>query len=340
MTDEAEKAPPRVQTIIVNYKTADLVIGHFDTLAREYASLPGSSVVIVDNASPGGEDAAKLQAFAAQPELRNWVKVVASPGNLGFARGNNLAIAEAIAGPRPPDYFFLLNPDAYLRPGALCGLLDFMEKTPEAGIAGPRLESESGEAHSSAFRFFSPAGEFEDAARTGIISQLLSRWRVAAPPTDETRPTDWICGAAMLVRREVFEDVGLFDGEYFLYFEETDFMLQAARKGWRTWYAPSYRVVHMMGRSSGVVNGKLATRLAPDYWYQSRAYYFRKNHGRAYALAADLAWMAGALLYYARSKVAGVKDPALWATIKRFAKSQFGGGLEPEIEGARGRSSR
>jgi N-acetylglucosaminyl-diphospho-decaprenol L-rhamnosyltransferase len=329
MTDETKKTPPRILTVIVNYRTADLVIEHFDSLAKEYSSLPGSSVVIVDNASPGGADAPRLQAFAARPELKGWVKVIASPENLGFAQGNNLAIVEALAGPQLPDYVFLLNPDAHLRPGALLGLLDFMEKTPEAGIAGPRLESESGEPHSSAFRFFSIAGEFEDAARTGIISRLLSRWRVAPPPTDETRPTDWICGAAVLIRREVFEEVGLFDGEYFLYYEETDFMLQAARKGWRTWYAPSNRVVHMMGRSSGVINGKLATRLAPDYWYQSRAYYFRKNHGRTYAFAADLAWMAGALLYYARSKVTGAKDPALWTSIRRFAKSQFGGGLEP-----------
>lgn len=330
MSDSINKTPPRILTVIVNYRTADLVIEHFQTLADEYRSLPGSTVVIVDNASPGGADAPKLEAFAARPEFRDWVSVIASPDNLGFAKGNNLAIEAALKGPNPPDYVFLLNPDAYLRPGALGALIDFMDANPDAGLVGPRLESEDGSPHVSAFRFFTIASEFEGAARTGFVSRLLDRWRVAPPVTDEVGTADWICGAAALIRREVFEDAGLFDGEYFLYYEETDFMLQALRKGWRTWYLPTARVVHIMGRSSGVVNGKLETRLTPDYWYESRGYYFRKNHGGLYAFAADLSWMAGALLYYARSILTGPRDPSLWASIRRFAKSQFGGGLEPE----------
>ena len=323
---------PRILTVIVNYGTADLVISNFASLIRELADFPNSKTVIVDNASPG-TDGARLVDFASRPEWRDRVTVIKSDENLGFAKGNNLAIRAALAGEEPPDYVFLLNPDAYLLPNALSGLVAFMEAHPQAGIAGPRLESEDGAQRCSAFRFFSVASEFESAAKTGVFSKLLGPWRVAPPPAEKEQPADWICGAAALIRREVFEDAGLFDENYFLYYEETDFMRQALKAGWRTWYVPSLRAVHLEGQSSGVVEGKLKTRLAPDYWYQSRAYYFRKNHGRFYAFLADVAWLAGASFYYLRKVLTGARDPALGAAIKRFVKNQFGGGLSPATHG-------
>ncbi|MBI1366209.1 MAG: glycosyltransferase [Alphaproteobacteria bacterium] len=335
MAEAGKERAPRILTVIVNYRTADLVAAHFNALVEERRELPGLSVAIVDNASPG-EDFKKLQALAAREDLRDWVEVIASPKNGGFAFGNNLAIRPALRRPAPPDYVFLLNPDAYPRPGGLSTLVKFLERNPRLGIAGPRLEDADGTPQSSAFRFFSIAGEFETAARTGLISRLLSGARVAPPPSDRTERADWICGAAVLIRRNVFDAIGLFDEDYFLYFEETDFMLRAARAGWQTWIAPKARVVHLRGQSSGGdVPGLPANGPAPAYWYHSRAHYFRKNKGALYARAADAAWLAGALLYSARARLFGDGDAAYWAAVRRFAKSQFGGGLPAEPGRAR-----
>ncbi len=102
-----------------------------------------------------------------------------------------------------------------------------------------------------------------------------------------------------MIRREVFEAVGLLDEAYFMYFEEVDFCLRAARAGWRCWYVPASRVVHLVGQSSGVTDPRLRKR-RPAYWFESRRRYFVKNHGAVVAMLADAAWAAGFAVWRVR----------------------------------------
>ena len=109
--------------------------------------------------------------------------------------------------------------------------------------------------------------------------ELLERYRVPPPPRNKAHRTDWVNGASMMIRREVFETVGLMDEEYFLYFEETDFCRRVVRAGWPIWHVPASRVVHLEGQSTGVTGADLAKKPRPKYWFDSRARYFRKNLG-------------------------------------------------------------
>src|SRR5207302_1812966 len=84
-----------------------------------------------------------------------------------------------------------------------------------------------------AFRFHSIVGEFERAIRIGLVTRLLSRWMISPPVPASAGPCDWVAGASMIIRREVFERVGLMDEKYFMYFEEVDFCLAANRAVWR-----------------------------------------------------------------------------------------------------------
>lgn len=104
----------------------------------------------------------------------------------------------------------------------------------------------------------------------------------------------------MIVRREVFESVGLLDEKYFMYFEEVDFCLAANRSGWPCWYVPASRVVHLVGQSSGVTDTKRPPKRLPKYWFDSRRRYFLKNHGWLYAAIADAAWVVGFSLWRLR----------------------------------------
>lgn len=315
---------PRIAVVIVNYRTADMVIAHFGALKRECEAFLGAAVYIVDNASPGG-DGAKLKAFSEGEPL---IRFIQSPENGGFGAGNNIALREILSAAEPFDYVLLLNPDAYPRPGALAALADFMARKPEAGVAGPRLEHEDGAPQVSAFRYFSAMSELDWSARTGFVSRLLKRWDVAPPHRDEERAVDWLSGAALFIRREVFEAVGLFDETYFLYYEETDLMLRARRAGWPCWFIPAARAVHHQGKSLEAARGPGAPRIAPEYWYRSRAHYFRKNHGAFYAFLADAAWMAGSLFYLARLALSGGDKGAQIASIRRFARGGFGDGAQ------------
>src|SRR5690606_33467105 len=141
-----------------------------------------------------------------------------------------------------------------------------MDEHPDVGLAGSRIENPDGTPRRSAFRFHSLAGEFEKAMRWGVVSKLLSRWIVAPPVQENAHPTDWVSGACMIVRRQVLEQVGLLDEHYFLYYEEQDLALRAARAGWTCWYVPASRVVHLVGQSSGVTGAQRTQKRTPRYW--------------------------------------------------------------------------
>jgi GT2 family glycosyltransferase len=288
-----------VRIVIVNYRTPALVIDCLRSLEAEVRAEGDCQVVVVENASGDGS-AEKIGEAIRAEGWDGWAVVLPVERNLGFAGGNNAALRPILAAPQPPDYVLLLNPDTVVRPGAVRALIDFMERHPDVGIAGSRLEDPDGTPQRSAFRFPSVASEFEGGVRFGFISRLLHRYLIAPPVQDQPHPTDWVAGASMIVRHAVFDAIGLMDEAYFLYFEEVDFCLRACRGGWPCWYVPASHVVHLVGQSSGVTDTKRPARRVPRYWFESRRRYFQKHHGRFYALLADLAWALGFALWRLR----------------------------------------
>jgi len=194
----------------------------------------------------------------------------------------------------------VLNSDAFPAPDAIARLLAALQADPGAGFAGSFIHGQDGAPHLTTFRFPSLASEVEGAARSGPISRLLAHRAVPLPTPAATQAVDWLAGASLMMRRDVLDAIGLFDETFFLYFEETDLCLRAARAGWRTLFVPDSRVAHIGSVSTGM---KTWDRV-PGYWFASRRHYFTKNHGRAYALAATLAHVAGGTLHRLRCALA------------------------------------
>jgi N-acetylglucosaminyl-diphospho-decaprenol L-rhamnosyltransferase len=300
----SEDRRTRVLVVTVNYRTAELVLKSLEKLAAETTSDLIVQVAVVDNdSSDGSLDV--LKAVLSRPGWNDWVTLIESPTNGGFSYGNNLAIRRALEMSEPPDFFFLLNPDAWILHGAIGVLVDFLKRNPNAGIAGSRLIMTNGENWPFAFRFPTPLSEFETGMQSPTIARALSRWRlVRLMSTERAQRVDWVGGASMMIRREVFSTIGLMDEQYFLYFEETDFCLQARRSGWDTWYVPESKVMHMFGQSTGqtLPTVRTAKRL-PTHWFESRRRYFTKNHGHLYACVADLCRISGLLIDQARCQI-------------------------------------
>ncbi|SRR5579883_977719 len=282
--------------VVLNYKTADLTIDCLHSLSDEVKCLSGSHVVVTDNASGDGS-VERIAAAINNNHWSDWVELMPLERNGGFAFGNNAAIRPIIDASVQCPYILLLNPDTVVRPGALQALLDFMNDHPEVGIAGSRLEDLDGTPQQSAFRFPNVMGELDFGLRLGFVSKLLSQWTVLLPVADRPHQTDWVAGASMIIRREVFESIGLLDENYFMYFEEVDFCLRANRAGWSCWYVPQSHVVHFVGQSSGVTDSKRPPKRLPTYWFDSRRRYFLKNHGWLYTALADAAWISGFTLW-------------------------------------------
>jgi len=282
--------------VIVNYRTAPLVVDCLRSLEPEEKAIAGMKVAVIDCCS--GDDSAPILSKAiAENHWRRWVSLLPLEENAGFARGNNAAIRRAMRSSDPPKYVMLLNPDTLVRPGAVQSLLDFVESRSEAGMAGSRLEDTCGNVQISAFRFPSILSEVESALRFGLATRLLAHWMVAPPPPDHAAPVDWLSGASLLIRRAVLEEIGLLDEGCFMYYEDVDFCRAARRAGWSCWYVPESRVVHLVSQASGI-ESKLKPR--PAYWFEARRRYFLKNHGLVYTAVCDAAWIASFALWRVR----------------------------------------
>lgn len=319
----------RTWIIIVNYRTAGLVVNCLRSLSSQIGELSGGRVLVIDNAS-GDDSVANLAGAIKREGWSEWANVLPLDHNGGFAFGNNAGIRVAQASPTGCDYLFLLNPDTLVRPNAIKALISFMDLHPEVGIAGSQLENIEGGVERSAHRFHSPLSQLREGARLSVLDRFLANNLVTPPLRDDAHLCDWVSGASMIVRREVFEDIGLLDEGYFLYYEEVDFCRRATMSGWNIWYVPDSKVMHIEGAATGI---QKAARRRPAYWYNSRRRYFTKNYGVTGLVLTDLLWSLGRLSYLAR-RIAGLgaqgdtRDPKwfmfdiLWGDLRSILNGQ------------------
>jgi GT2 family glycosyltransferase len=287
----------KVLVIVVNYRVGDLVVECLRSLERERATLAGGRVVVVDNDSQDGS-AGKIAAAIEREGWGAWARLVEAGGNIGFAAGNNVGYkaGREWLGEQRPEYIFFLNPDTYLRERAIRILAEFLDTHPEVGIVGGRSEDPDGTPQHCCFRFLNLCNEFASNAQLGVFDRLLRHKIARVPISDEPHEIGWVSGAAMMVRTEIIEKQGLFDEKFFLYYEETDFILRAFRAGWTCWHVPQARIVHLVGYSSGVTVRHKRPGRKPGYWFESRRRFYVKNHGAWYAAAADVAAVSGLIL--------------------------------------------
>ena len=300
-------ADPTVLTLVLNYRTAELTVQAAETALREREGVAGE-VMIVDNDSRDGS----LEYITRAAAEKGWdatgrLQVLSSGHNGGFGAGNNFGMRAGLSTGEAPDYVFLLNSDAWVEPGAIRVLVDFLEAHPDAGMAGSVVHGPDGEPHNTAFRVPTIASEFEGSARTGVFTRLFRNSVVPMGFPEGNAEVDWAAGAAIMMRRTMLDRIGLFDETYFLYFDETDLCLRAKRAGWKIWYVPESRVTHI----GSVSTGMRTWQRTPQYWFDSRLHYFRKNYSGAYAAAATLACIAGQGVYSLRRLISNKpqRDP-------------------------------
>ncbi len=240
---------PLLTVIIVSWNVRDLLMACLRSLQADLARADLSADIwVVDNGSTDGTPEAVARDFPA-------VRLIARRDNPGFAAANNQALRAALE-TAPPRYFWLLNPDTEILPGATAALIAAMEAHPRVGVAGAGLLYPDGSLQHSAFRFPGlvqlafdlfpmPARLYE----TRLNGRYPRRLYEGKAPFFVDHPL----GAAMMVRTEAVEQVGLLDEEYRIYCEEIDWCWRMRRAGWRALCVPAARVVHHAGRSTGQV---------------------------------------------------------------------------------------
>jgi GT2 family glycosyltransferase len=289
---DASLRAPSLTAVIINYRTPDLVLQCLSSLLPERSWFPQLRAIVVDGGS-GDSSAVKLVDTVGRAEFKEWVTFLELPINGGFGWANNQAILGLAAGDSPPDFIYLLNPDAQVSKGALAALVRELQSYPRAGAAGSQLLTADGRPGGSAFRFPSAGREFISAAQ----SEKLGRVFGIAPVVinlEGNSSVDWVTGASVLFRSEALRETGLFDDGFFLYFDEVELLHRMRRRGWLVRHVPDSLVTHIEGASTGIGSAS-DPRPWPEYWYRSRRRYFGLTGGRKGLIAANLAWAVGRL---------------------------------------------
>jgi GT2 family glycosyltransferase len=272
-----------VAVIIVSWNVREYLA---DCLRSVFAELECSQlsgqVWVVDNNSTDGTQDLLSDLFPT-------TQLIANQDNPGFGAANNQAMqAAASANGASPRYYFLLNPDTLVRPGALSHLVSCLDDSPKAGLAGPRLVYGDGRLQPSAFHFpgisqisfdlFPVPGRLYESRLNGRYPRRYYK--------DDKDPfeVDHTLGAAMLVRSDVAEATGGFDVSYHMYCEEIDWCWRIRRAGWEIYAVPQAEIVHFAGSSTKQVPANSIINL-----WSSRADLYRRHHGRViYSLARKL----------------------------------------------------
>ncbi|WP_294394260.1 glycosyltransferase family 2 protein [uncultured Sphingomonas sp.] len=301
-----------IAIVIVNYRTPGLVKECLASVARERA--PGLTLkVYVGDADSGDGSTGIIRDYIAEAGL-DFCTCFDIGVNGGFAYGNNHILEQHVLGDPGIDYVYFLNPDTYVRAGAIQALLTTLREHPKAGVAGSRLENPDGSPRAYGFRFPAPWREFFGGARLGVADRLVPSASVKIENLEETGQVDWVTGASFMMPRPVLDVVGLMDARYFLYFEEVDLMARVRAAGYEIWHVADSRVVHLAGQSTGVRSDEKLKRV-PAYWYESRYKFFHDRYGKGQAVLANMLFLTGDLVYRAHRTARGkqiLDAPFLW----------------------------
>ena len=246
-----------ISFIIVNWNTRDVLMDCIDSIYKTVMDIDWE-IYVVDNNSTDGSQAAVKQKFPN-------IKLIENETNTGFAHANNQALS--IMHGR---FAVLLNSDAVLKEDSIKKLLAFMTGNPSAAIAGVQLLNDDGSRQNSIDNF--PSTETEIFNKSILRLFFPGKYPSKNISYKDPIEVDSVIGACMIVRRESMDEVGLFDEDYFIFLEETDWCFRMNKKGWKVYHVPDAEVFHLSGHSK-----KRTPWRSQIEYYISLYKFFRKN---------------------------------------------------------------
>jgi GT2 family glycosyltransferase len=251
---------PVVTAVVVSYNTRELLLACLASLRGVTCPL---EVVVVDNASADGSADAVRAQF---PDAR----LIAGSENVGFSRANNAGIRAATAA-----YVLVLNSDATVTPGAVETMVEVLHRRRDVAIVGPRTLSPDGTIQVSFGPDLTPWNEWRQRRLVrGVKARRTAALREANERASSDHEPAWVSGSCFLARRDVLEQVGLFDEGFFLYEEDVDLCLRVRQAGYRVVFTSRAVVLHHLGRSMETAS----ERAREEYRRSHLRFYEKHNH--------------------------------------------------------------
>lgn len=290
--------------IIVNYKTSFEILRCLKSIVHHEHKYKEYEFIIIDNNSsdPGLDEIKKTFSF---------VKIIYASKNGGFAYGNNIGINNSTG-----DYIFLLNPDTYIEDNSIQKLYHRITNDKNIHIIGPKLLNADGSNQS----YYLPKSYLtlwklicEQLYLYRIFKNIRtfnSYFRTYMNYETET-PVEQVSGAALMFRREIINRIGLLDENYFMYFEESDFCLQAVMNGFKLLYYPESKIIHTQAA------GMLSERAIRDFVISFK-YFFNKNYTPFAYYPALLIYLTGSLLRLIKSTILNDKKQKSYFSFLKY----------------------
>lgn len=282
---------------IVNTNNCALLLACLGSVQRSLTPDIDVEIVVLDNASEDGSADAVRERF---PDVR----LIAQEFRAGFGANHN-TVFRATAG----RYVYVLNEDTTSDDWGFTRIVAQMDANQRVAALGPQLVYPDGQRQHSAWRFPTPSA-------TLLGLPTLGRVGIVQSHGDQPHSVDWAMGAALLLRREALDGVGLFDEDFFIYFEEVDLCLRLRRGGWEVLYFPAVTVVHHESQFSAAI----PERRINEMW-RGRHRYWQKHHSAVGARIAALATGA----QYLGAAAAGIigRDVAYRAQMRLHARNAW-----------------
>jgi GT2 family glycosyltransferase len=231
----------KLSVVIVNYNVKYFLEQALHSVAKSKTDFE-FEVLVVDNASVDGSAEMVRQRF---PE----VQLIISKDNLGFSKGNNLAIRAAKG-----EYILLLNPDTIIREDTLLQVVHFMDTHPDAGALGVKMIDGKGQFLPESKRGF-PSPEVAFYKMSGLSrlfpqSRTFGKYHLGYLPDDQIHEVEVLSGAFMLLRGSVIRKIGGLDEDYFMYGEDIDLSYRITQMGYKNYYYPKAPIIHFKGEST------------------------------------------------------------------------------------------
>ncbi len=290
---------------IVSFKARDLLQ---ESLRSIYATIGKLSfeIIVVDNCSEDGTVEMLKSEFPT-------VQLIVNDENTGYTRPNNQAMRVSKG-----RYLVIINPDTLVKPGAFEALAAFLDSHPEAGIVGPKVLNRDGtlqkQCRRSEARPWDAFCYFSGLSRLYPHDKRFSGYLMTYLDEDLTHEAQAVSGSCMMIRREVIEQIGFLDEDFFAYQEDSDFCRRARLAGWKIYYNPAAQIVHFAGEGGSGVQPFRSIYV----WHRSYYLYYRKHFAKDYFFLFNWVYYAGMLAKFGlalvvnlfrKKKVVGTRKP-------------------------------
>jgi len=270
---------PKISISIVHHQGLEMLRNCLQSICAQTRDLD-FEIIVVDNVSTDGA----VQMVTT--EFPN-VRLIRNSERHGFGHNQNIGIKNSVG-----EYIFIYNDDTLMHDNALATLCNFLDNHPKVGLVGPRLLNSDGSLQMSCYRFPSPLRCINEnllltaAFPDSTIFGDYRNWK-----HDTAREVDFVIGAAMLVRKEVIDTVGMFDELFFMYAEETDWQMRIKKAGWQIMLCPDAQITHLGGQSSEGVKDQQFCE-----FQNSSAKLIKKHYGELGAAVQRIAMVVGSIL--------------------------------------------